>query len=153
MRARLVPACLSALALSIAILGTAACQGSPRAKDVAVRTDALEDFDEAAWEKLGERRIVFARESDTIHATLADGRSSRLTLVVRDTSITFFDVVVTFEDGSVYAPNARLLFSPEVETYVLELPGGAKEVRKLAFRYRTPSAYVGFTDVELFGQR
>jgi len=133
--------------LILSVLALPACRGFQR------RNDALVGFNEAAWTKLGERRVSFARERDTIHVTGLQGRYRRLTLVVRDSALEMYDVVVTFANGQVYTPTMRLNFGEDMRSRLIDLPGARRRIKKVDFRYRTRNVFTGFAEIEVWGKK
>ncbi len=143
MRARFLLPCL----MIFTFLAAPACRGFQG------RNDSLVGLNDAAWTKLGERRVSFAAESDTIHVTHLKGRYRRLTFVVRESSVEMYDVVVTFANGDVYAPATRLHFNADSRSRVIDLPGARRTVKKVEFRYRSKNVFNGFGEVELWGKK
>lgn len=61
-----------------------------------------------------------------------------------------FDIVVVFGDGSVFSPPSRMVFGPGTTTRVIDLPGGARVIRRVEFRYgNLPGG--GRAQIELWG--
>ena len=87
------------------------------------------------WDKLGERWVDRRADRDVIVVGRRDGRFRRLNLVVEHSALEMFDVVVTFGDGSTWSPNTRLLFNRNTRSRVIDLPGDARVIRKVEFRY------------------
>ena len=143
MGARLLFVCL----LTFVSLGAPGCRGFQR------KNDALVGFNEAAWTQLGERRVSFAFERDTVHVTNPRGRYRKLTLVVRDSALEMYDVVVTFVNGDVYSPTTRLVFGADSRSRVIDLPGARRAIKKVEFRYRSRNVFTGFAEIELWGKR
>jgi len=133
--------------LLLSALALPSCSGFQR------RNDALVGFNEAAWTKLGERRVSFARERDTIHVTGSQGRYRRLSLVVRDSALEMYDVVVTFEGGEVYTPVIRMNFDENTRSRVIDLPGARRRIKRVDFRYRTRNVFTGFAEIEVWGKK
>lgn len=87
------------------------------------------------WDKLGERWIDRRADRDVITVGRRDGRFRRLQLVVEHSALQMFDVVVTFGDGTTWSPGTRLIFDRNTRSRVIDLPGGARVIRKVEFRY------------------
>jgi hypothetical protein len=85
------------------------------------------------WNRLGERWINGPVERDTIMVTAAEGRFTRIMLRVEHSAAEIFNVVVTFGDGTSYSPPTRLVFGPGQTTRVIDLPGGARVIRRVDF--------------------
>jgi hypothetical protein len=127
---RLVP-----VIVSLAVLLTAGSAGAERAR----RRERVDDRRDArveavtGWSRLGERVIQGAVDHDTIVVTAAEGAFTRIMLRVEHSSIELFNIVVTFGDGSTFSPPTRLVFRPGETTRVIDLPGGARVIRRVDF--------------------
>jgi hypothetical protein len=61
-----------------------------------------------------------------------------------------FDVVFEFGDGTTFSPNLRHVFGPGTQSRVIDLPGGARKIDKVHFRYgNLPGG--GRAQVEVWG--
>jgi hypothetical protein len=113
------------------------------------RRDALIDA-QSPWDKLGERWVNGAVDRDVIHVGRREGRFSRLQIVVEHSALEMFDMLVVFGDGSTYSPPTRLIFEQSARSRVIDLPGGARVIRRVEFRYgNLPGS--GRAQVELWG--
>ena len=113
------------------------------------RRDARIDA-RSAWDKLGERWVDGAADRDVIRVGRDDGRFRQLRLVVEHSALEMFDVVVVFGDGSVFSPPMRMVFGQGTTSRVIDLPGGARVIRRVEFRYANlPGG--GRAQVELWG--
>lgn len=120
--------------LALLTTSLAACGGARRAERRDDRRDArIEAI--TGWNKLGERWVDGAVDHDTIVVGGAEGRFAIVQLKVEHSSLELFDVVFTFGDGSTFSPPTRLVFHPEETTRVIDLPGGARVIRRVDFRY------------------
>jgi hypothetical protein len=92
----------------------------------------------SGWVTLGERTVNGRGrvDRDVIHVGRSQGRYSRLQFVVENSAIEMYDMRVYLGDGSVYSPPTRLVFNPGQASHVLDLPGGARVIRKVEFFYR-----------------
>ncbi|MCB9562903.1 MAG: hypothetical protein H6709_11600 [Kofleriaceae bacterium] len=89
----------------------------------------------AAWDRLGERRVDGAVDRDVIHVGRDDGRYRRIKLVVEGSALEMYDVVVVFGDGQQFSPTTRLVFGRGTTSRTIDLPGGARVIRRVEFRY------------------
>jgi hypothetical protein len=113
------------------------------------RRDAMIDA-QSPWDKLGERWVNGRADRDVIHVGRRDGRFRRLQLVVEHSALELYDVRVVFGDGSTYSPATRLVFAPGSTSRVIDLPGGARVIRRVEFRYgNLPGG--GRAQVEVWG--
>ncbi|MBX3157957.1 MAG: hypothetical protein KF773_18460 [Deltaproteobacteria bacterium] len=90
------------------------------------------------WVELGSRTVHGRRgvDRDVIAVGRREGRFRVLQFVVERSSLEMFDMIVYFGDGSVYSPPTQLVFRPGQASQVIDLPGGARIIRKVEFRYR-----------------
>jgi hypothetical protein len=89
----------------------------------------------ADWAKLGERWVDGAHDRDVISLRDGDRRFRRLMIVVEDSALEMFDVVVTFGDGTRYSPPTRHVFAENTRSHVIDLPGSQRSIRSVEFRY------------------
>jgi hypothetical protein len=103
-----------------------------------------------AWERLGVRTVNGGNDHDIIHVGRAEGRFRKIQIVVDHSAIEMFEVLVVFGDGSVYSAPTRLVFGPNTTTRVIDLPGGARVIKRVEFHYgNLPGG--GRAQVELWG--
>ena len=84
---------------------------------------------------LGERTVNGGADHDAIHVGKADGAFHAIMLVVENAPMELFDVVVTFGNGERWEPRTRLVFNPDSTTRGIDLPGNARFIRRVDFRY------------------
>ena len=99
---------------------------------------------------LGERFVNGEMDHDVIHAGRRDGRFS-IMIVVENAPVEVFDIVVTFGDGERWEPHTKLVFGPDTTSRMIELPGGARIIRSVDFRYGN-LAGAGHAKVELWAR-
>jgi hypothetical protein len=136
------------IALAFAIAGCAS-----RAERRDDRRDAyLEDV--TGWEKLGERTVHGGPrrgDRDVIVVGRDDGMFTRLMLKAEYSGLELYDVNITFGDGSTWSPSTRFVFTKNSRSRVIDLPGGARNVRKVEFLYRNLRGG-GRAQMELWGK-
>lgn len=110
---------------------------APQARAAERRDDARDAAveDRTGWEKLGERVVHGKGDRDTIVVTAREGSFRRMMLVVEHSAVELFDVEVTFGDGDTFSPATRLVFGQNSRSRVIDLPGAARFIRKVQFRY------------------
>lgn len=148
---------LSGLLSACVVKSTPGPQGPAAAERRADRRDERRDdrrdarFDaNSRWDKLGERWVEGRTDRDVIHVGRSDGRFRRIQLVVEHSAVEIYDVVVVFGDGSQFSPGTRMTFGPNSTTRVIDLPGGARAIRRVELRYgNLPGG--GRAQVELWG--
>jgi hypothetical protein len=102
------------------------------------------------WDKLGERKVEGGADHDTIHVGKGDGKFVAVAIVVERSAIELYDMVITFGDGSTWSPNVRWVFKEGTTSRVIDLPGDARWIKKVEFRYGN-LAGGGKAQVELWG--
>jgi hypothetical protein len=133
---------MTKLGLVIALLLTA-CAVTPAPAPVGVAGAPR-------WERLGERWVNGGADRDVIHVGRAEGRFRRLQIVVENSALEMFDMQIVFGDGSTYSPPTRMVFERNTNSRVIDLPGGARVIRRVEFRYgNLPGG--GRAQVELWG--
>ena len=103
------------------------------------------------WDKLGERWVTGAVDRDAIRVGRVDGRYRKIMLKVEHSALEMFDVVVTFGDGTKFSPTTRLVFGKDSRSRVIDLPGRARFVRFVEFKYGNLPAG-GRAQIELWGR-
>ncbi len=84
---------------------------------------------------LGERTVNGGVDHDVIHVGRRDGQFHEIMVVVERSPIEMFDLVVTFGNGERFEPKTRLVFGPDSTSRNIELPGGARFIKRIDFRY------------------
>jgi hypothetical protein len=87
------------------------------------------------WVKLGERWVDGAHDRDVIQVGAREGRFRRIRIVVENSALEMYDVVVTFGDGTPFSPHTRHIFNPNTRSHVIDLPGSDRVIRSIEFRY------------------
>ncbi len=137
------------IALACAIGG---CAGPAERRDDR-RDKAIEDV--TGWEKLGERTVSGGPrrgDRDVIVVGRDDGTFTRLMLKAEYSALELYDVNITFGDGTTWSPSTRLVFNRNTRSRVIDLPGGARNVRKVEFLYRNLRGGGGRAQMELWGK-
>ena len=87
------------------------------------------------WVMLGERTVDGVRDRDVITVGAREGKYRRIMLVVENSALELHDLVVTFGNGTHFEPNTRHVFGPQTRSRVIDLPGDARFIRSVEFRY------------------
>ncbi len=103
------------------------------------------------WEKLGERIVNGGADRDVIPVGRAEGKFTKINLVVEHSSLEMFDIVVRFGDGTDFSPNVRHVFGENTRSRVIDLPGGNRVIRAVEFKYGN-LAGGGRAQIELWAQ-
>jgi hypothetical protein len=108
-------------------------------------------FDRSSdWDKLGERWVEGRVDRDHVKVRGKRDRYRAVAIVVEHSALEMFDVVFEFGDGTRFSPNLRHVFGPGTQSRVIDLPGGARKIDKVHFRYgNLPGG--GRAQVEVWG--
>jgi hypothetical protein len=121
---------------------------APRAEE---RRDDRKDEafeDRTGWEKLGERwvnggndhdkkdrKADHGKDHDTIVVGKSEGSFRKIMVVSEHSALELFDIEVHFGNGEKFSPNTRLVFDKNTRSRVIDLPGDARVIKKVDFRY------------------
>ena len=110
---------------------------APGARAEERRDDAHDRKVEArtGWDKLGERMVDGKLDRDVIPVGKADGKFSKVMVVVEHSALEMFDVEITFGDGSKFSPPTRLVFEKNTTSREIDLPGDKRVIKQVAFKY------------------
>jgi len=141
MRSRLL------LCLSFSLLGVAGCvvHEAPAARPA--EAHAMRN----GFVYLGERTVNGGVDHDVIHVGRKDGQFHEIMVVVERAPIEMFDLVVTFGNGERFEPKTRLVFGPDSTSRNIDLPGGARYIKRVDFRYGNLAGGAN-AKVELWGR-
>ena len=84
---------------------------------------------------LGERFVNGGMDHDVIQVGRRDGRFHEIMIVVERAPIELFDLVVTFGNGERWEAHTRLVFGAGSTSRNIDLPGGARIIQRVDFRY------------------
>lgn len=125
------------IALALVIVTSACVVHSSPPPRTAERRDDRNDrrFDRnSQWDKLGERWVDGRVDRDAVPVGRRE-RYQRIMLVVEHSAVELYDVVIVFGNGEVYSPGMRLVFGQGTTSREIDLPGGARHVQRVEFRY------------------
>ncbi|HKA87880.1 MAG TPA: hypothetical protein VKE22_09455 [Haliangiales bacterium] len=105
----------------------------------------------SGWERLGERTVDGRYDRDILRVGPRDGVFTTLMLVVEDGDLDMYDMVVTFGNGERFAPPLRFRFREGTRTGAIDLPGAARVIQSIEFRYGNIPGY-GRARVEVWGK-
>lgn len=137
---------LSLASLVAVGLGTGACVVSTAPAARPAEAHAMRN----GFTYLGERMVNGGADHDIIPVGRADGRFRELMVVVERAPVEIYDMIVTFGDGSRWEPRTRMVFGRDTTSRAIDLPGGARVIRRVDFHYGN----LGARDakVELWGR-
>jgi hypothetical protein len=106
----------------------------------------------AVWSKLGTRKVTFKKDKDTIRVTAKDGLFNGIKIKVSGGAIEMNDIRVTFGNGKTFSPKVRAVFRKKTASRVIDLPGNARIIRKVDFKYRSLGKRGKRATVSLYGR-
>src|SRR5688572_14984670 len=107
--------------------------------------------DKPGWHKIGEVKADFKMENESI-SVLGKDKFKSILLKVTDASINIEGIQVFYESGDMEEFNVKNELKAGAETRKLDLKGGAPEIKKVTFTYKTvPNQQNEKAHVELYG--
>ena len=106
----------------------------------------------AGWDFLGKRQVNLTIDHDTITFPPGGRTLSRLLIVVRMNDLELYDIKINFENGDEFDAKFRGRFMANRDTQIIDLPGGARRVKRVDFRYRSLLRTARWAEVELWGK-
>jgi hypothetical protein len=105
------------------------------------------------WHKIGEVTASFQVEKDGITVLGAD-RFKAIKLLVTDSPINIYDVIVYYENGDTEVLDVRSELKAGQETRTYNLKGTDKQLKKVVFTYKSVANMDGDkAHVELYGMK
>ena len=74
-------------------------------------------------------------DRDVIEVGGGAGAFTRLMLVVEESDLEMFDVVIEFGNGEKHSPKIRQVFRDTTRTRAIDLPGNKRAIKRISFRY------------------
>lgn len=94
--------------------------------------------DKAGWHKIAETTVDFNKERDEVSVLISD-KFAFLKFKVLDASINLTKMEVYFENNEKQDIGINMPLKPEGESRIIELNGGERSIKKIAFEYKTIS--------------
>jgi hypothetical protein len=104
------------------------------------------------WQLLGRRRVSFAAERDVIEVGIREGLFDAIRVEVQDGDLEMYNIRVVFGNGTAWSPDTRVSFRERSRSRVIDLPGEARAIRRIEFRYRSRLRR-GQATLEVFGRQ
>jgi hypothetical protein len=101
---------------------------------------------------LGKREVNFGIDRDTIQVDRAAGPMRQLMIVATFNPVEVHSIRVFFENGTSFDANVRERLFVGRDRLILDLPGNARKVSEVTFRYRSINNAVRRSVVELWGK-
>lgn len=122
-----------------------------RVAKVIVKKEPKRPALQGTWIKLGLRKVDFKGDKDVIPVTAANGTFRRLKLKVYGSKVRFWDLKVFFGNGEVADLQIRNEIADGGETRAIDLPGGARVIKKVRMVYRSKNPRTGKANIVLLG--
>src|SRR5262249_11834033 len=117
---------------------------------IAGGTAKADRWDNKGWVKLGERAVNGRVDRDTITVGRAEGKFTKLTLVVEKSEIELLDFEIVFANGEKFNPSVKHYFKENARTRVIDLPGDERIIKTINLKYKNlPGG--GSATVEVWG--
>ena len=120
--------------------------GNPNPQYTAARRDSRRE------ELLGQREVDFRADRDVIEVGRDEGRFQKIRVVVRGAPLQLRDMKVIFADDSVFDPVSQDRILREDSTYVFDLPGHRRIIKRITFQYRSIDRREGKATVLVYGE-
>ncbi|MDX2172462.1 MAG: DUF2541 family protein [Bacteroidota bacterium] len=119
-------------------------KGKGEKKVVAVTSDAK------GWQKIGEMTASFAKERDVMVVVGAD-KFAAIQIKVTNADINISDIEVFYENGTQEDIKVRSEIKNGGQTRVIDLAGGERNLKKIAFVYKTAGGSADKAQLEVWG--
>ncbi|MBN1938428.1 MAG: hypothetical protein JW843_02510 [Candidatus Aminicenantes bacterium] len=106
----------------------------------------------ARWIRLGSRDVNFGVDRDTIVISRSHGSIRQLMVRVRTSPVEIYDIRVVFTNGTSYDASNRQRLNTGNDRLYIDLPGSARSVREVIFRYRKIASASRRATIELYGR-
>ena len=107
--------------------------------------------DKPGWHKIGEVKADFKMENQSI-SVMGKDKFKSILLKVTDAPINIEGIQVFYESGDMEEFNVKNELKAGAETKKLDMKGGAQEIKKVTFTYKTlPNQQDEKAHVELYG--
>ncbi|MCB9931843.1 MAG: hypothetical protein H6841_00310 [Planctomycetes bacterium] len=103
------------------------------------------------YELLGEKKVDFGADKDTIEVGAKEGRYVSLMIGVIEGNLEMWDIKVTFGNDETYSPEIRAEFKQGERSRQIDLPGEARVIKEVTFKYKS-KLRKGKATVKLFGK-
>jgi len=104
------------------------------------------------WDFLGKKQVNLTVDHDVLQIPPAVKALKRLLFVVRMNDLELYDVKIHFRNGEVYDAKFRGRFLANRDTQIVDLPGEARNIKQIDFRYRSLLRTARRAEVEVYGK-
>jgi len=107
--------------------------------------------DMTGWRFMGEAWVTGRVDRDYIRVGKGEGRFARVMLIVTESDLEMFDMVIQFGNGGRWSPGLRHFFREGSRSRAIDLPGHVRFIRDIELVYGNMPGN-GRAHVELWGQ-
>ena len=93
-------------------------------------------WDSKGWMFLGEREVNGSVDRDRVDVGRAEGKFSKVNVVVTDSDLEMIDFKIVFADKTEYNPKVSQYFKEGARTRAIDLPPSEAIIRFIDFKYR-----------------
>lgn len=136
------------IVISLVLILLSGCIEIQRLHRVHKKADKVDN----GWEKIGERKVNLKGEKDVISG-FGKGRFNRIRIIIRDSAIELYDMIITFGNGEKFSPETRLVFAKDTESRIIDLQGKKRFIKKIEFFYKSRNIFTGKATVEVWGKK
>lgn len=105
------------------------------------------------WEHLGQRKVDFLADKDTLNCE-GEGAFSSFRIEVEEGNLEMWDVQVTFGNGESHDVKTRLEFDESTRSRDIDLPGKARLIKKIVFKYKSKiKGGEGKATINIYGKK
>lgn len=105
------------------------------------------------WEHLGSRKVDYIADKDTINCE-GEGAFTSFKIEVEEGNLEMWDIQVTFGNGDEQEVKTRLEFDEDTRSREIDLPGKARKIKKIVFKYKSKIAgFKGKATINLYGKK
>ena len=105
------------------------------------------------WEHLGSRKVDYIADKDTINCE-GEGAFTSFKIEVEEGNLEMWDIQVTFGNGDEQDVKTRLEFDEDTRSREIDLPGKARKIKKIVFKYKSKIAgFKGKATINLYGKK
>jgi len=121
---------------------------------VALSSCATQQPSQAAqgWQRLGTRIVDFGGDRDQINVGANEGRFREIMFEADSGTVAMSNIRVVFGNGDVFSPVTEFVFSDDERSRAINLPGNARIIRNIAFRYRSLRTGQGRATITIYGR-
>jgi hypothetical protein len=105
------------------------------------------------WELLGEQKVGFGVDHDTIRVGRQEGRYSKIALEVRDSDVEMLSLKVFFVHGPPQDVPVREFIRKGQRTRPLDLIGDARGIDRIELVYKSRPSFHGRATVAVYGEK